>query len=87
MCSTRYSYQISIILKFPGRIFEKSSNTKFRENPSSESRAFPCGETDRQNMTKLAVACRSSAQAPKRSIKESVDDEEKINVLFNDTVT
>jgi len=41
-------------------------------------------------MTKLAVAFQSSAQAPKRTVKESVDDdsgdEEKLNALFNDTV-
>jgi len=28
------------------QIFEKSSNIKFHENLSSESRVFPCGRTD-----------------------------------------
>jgi hypothetical protein len=28
------------------QIFEKSSNTKFHENPSSASRVVPCGRTD-----------------------------------------
>jgi hypothetical protein len=30
------------------QIFEKLSNTKFQENPSSGSRAVPCGQTDEQ---------------------------------------
>jgi len=30
-------------------IFEKWSNIKFRENPSSGGRVFPCGETDRHD--------------------------------------
>jgi len=29
-------------------IFEKSSNNKFRENPSSGSRVVSCGQTDGQ---------------------------------------
>jgi len=32
-------------LEFSGQIFEKHSNTKFNENPSSESRVVPCGRT------------------------------------------
>ena len=31
------------------QIFEKYSNIKFRENPSSESRGVPCGQTDRHD--------------------------------------
>jgi len=30
-------------LEFSHQIFEKFSNIKFNENPSSESRVFPCG--------------------------------------------
>jgi len=39
-------------LEFSQQSFEKSTNTKFQENPSSESRVVPCGRTD---MTKLIV--------------------------------
>jgi len=35
-------------LEFSQQIFEKSSNIKFNENPSSGSRVVPCGRTDRQ---------------------------------------
>jgi hypothetical protein len=31
------------------RIFEKHSNIKFQENPSSGSRVLPCGRTDRRD--------------------------------------
>jgi len=34
-------------LEFSSRIFEKPSNTKFHENPSSGNRVVPCGRTDR----------------------------------------
>ena len=48
-------------------MFAKSSNTKFHENPSPGSRVDPCGRTDRQtDMTKLRVAFRSFANAPKK---------------------
>jgi len=36
-------------------------NIKFHENPSSESRVFPCGQTD---MTKHIVAFRNFAKTP-----------------------
>jgi hypothetical protein len=44
---------------------------KFHENPSGESRVVPCGRADRQtdrqtDMTKLTVAFRNFAKAPKR---------------------
>jgi len=35
-------------LEFSRQIFEKYSNVKFNENPSSENRVGPCGRTDRQ---------------------------------------
>ena len=35
-------------LEFSGQIFEKYSNIKFRENPSSGSRIVSCGRTDGQ---------------------------------------
>ena len=50
-------------IEFSRQIFEKFSNIKFHENPSSGSRAFvPCGRT---NMTELIVAFCNSANAPK----------------------
>jgi len=33
-------------LEFSRQIFEKSSNTKLHENPSSGIRVVPCGRTD-----------------------------------------
>jgi len=38
--------QILIKFQFYRKIFEKSSNTKFHENPRSGSRAILCGQTD-----------------------------------------
>jgi len=46
-----------------GTIFEKSSNNKFHENPSSGCRVVPCGGAD---MTKLIVAFRNFANAPRK---------------------
>jgi hypothetical protein len=44
-------------LEFSGQFFEKYSNIKFHENPSSGSRVVPCGRTDRRRyITKLIVA-------------------------------
>jgi hypothetical protein len=40
--------------------FEKYSNMKFHENPSSGIRVVPCGRTD---MTKLIVAFRNFAKS------------------------
>jgi len=43
-------------LKFSQQIFEKYSNVKFHENPSSGSRVVPRGQIDgRTDMTKLIV--------------------------------
>jgi len=53
-------------LEFSGQIFEKFSNIKFHENPSSGRRVVPCGQTDgRTDLTKLIVAFRCCANAPK----------------------
>ena len=49
MYSTPYSCQTLIKLQFYGQIFEKYSNTKFRENPSNSNRVVPCGRTDRND--------------------------------------
>jgi hypothetical protein len=55
-------------LEFSRQIFEKSSNIKFHENPSSVSRVVPCGRTDRQTdrqtaMLKLVVSSRKRGKA------------------------
>jgi hypothetical protein len=48
--------------EFSRQIFEKVSNIKFYQNPSSGSRVVPCGQTD---MAKLIVAFSNFANAPK----------------------
>ena len=58
-------------LAFSRQIFEKFSNIKSHENPSSGSRDVPYGRTDgRTVMTKQIVAFRNFANAPKRSYSE-----------------
>jgi len=47
------------------------SDIKYHENPSSGSRVVPCGQTDGLTaMTKLTVAYRNFAKAPKSNKKE-----------------
>jgi hypothetical protein len=57
----RYSCQILMKLEFSGQIFEKCSDIKFHENPSSGSRVVPCGRTE---TTRLIVVFRNFANAP-----------------------
>jgi hypothetical protein len=65
---SRQSCKILVKREFCRQIFEKYSNIKFHEIPSSESRAVPCGRADRQtDMTKLIVALRNLAKAPKNA--------------------
>jgi hypothetical protein len=53
-------------------IFEKYSNIKFHENPSSGGRVAPCGLIDGQtDTTKIIVAYRNFANAPKNSTKHN----------------
>ena len=53
-------------VKFSRQIFEKNSNTKFHQNTSSGIRVVPYERADRQmDMTKLLVAFRNFAKAPK----------------------
>ena len=61
-------------LEFSREIFEKYSNIKFYENPSSGSLVVPCGQTERQtyirsDITKLIVAVRNFAKAPGDEIR------------------
>jgi hypothetical protein len=60
----------------------RTTNIKFRENPTGESRVIPCGRTD---MTKLIVAFRNTANAPKngalkRGLQRNVQATETINI-------
>jgi hypothetical protein len=53
-------------LEFSQLIFEEGSNIQFHKNPSSGIRVVPRGQTDEQtDMTKLIVASRNFANAPK----------------------
>ena len=53
-------------LEFSQQVFENYSKIKFHENPSSDSWVVPHGQTDGQtDMTKLRVAFRNFANAPK----------------------
>ena len=53
-------------VEFSQQSFEKYSNIKFLENVSSGSRVVAYGQTDgRTDMTKLIVALRNFANAPK----------------------
>jgi len=36
-------------LEFSRHVFEKYSNSKFYQNPSSVNRIVPCGQTDRHD--------------------------------------
>jgi hypothetical protein len=57
-------------LNFLDSYSEIAETYNFNENPSSESRAVPCGRTDGQtDVTKLIAACRNFAKAPKNCIQ------------------
>jgi len=49
---------------FSVHIFEKYTNIKFYKNPSSGSRAVPCGRTDRQDESnsRFSQFCESSSK-------------------------
>ena len=64
MYSTRYSCPVSMNFEVCLQIFEKFSNNKSHENPSSDNQAVPCGQMDRRtDVTKLIVAFRNFAKA------------------------
>ena len=60
--------------EFWRQVFEKSSDIKFHENPSSGSRVVPFGRMDiRRDMTKLIVAFRNFANAPENWEQVGID--------------
>jgi hypothetical protein len=68
MQSAQYSFLILMKLSFSRQNFEKASNIKFHENPSSESRVVPCRRTDGQTgMTKLIVTFRNYTTVLKKT--------------------
>jgi hypothetical protein len=66
MRSVRYTGQILMQLEFFRYIFEKSSNIKFHENPSSGGHAVQSGHTKTERQ--LIVAFRNFAKAPTNKI-------------------
>jgi hypothetical protein len=64
MWSTSYSCQILINPEFSRQIFDKYSDMKFHEKPSSGSRVVPCGRTDSHDEDKIVDFC-NSEKAPK----------------------
>ena len=75
--STRHTRQILVKRELSRQVFEKCTNMKFHENPSSGSRIVQFGRTDVQpncsmrtdgrtaDITSLIVAFRNFANAPK----------------------
>ena len=57
--------------------FQKISNIKFHENPSSGSRLVPYGQTD---MAKLTVAFRNLAKAPKKFFLTEIKISERFTI-------
>jgi len=81
--STRYSRHILFQLEFSWLVFEKYTNSKFRENPSSESRFVPHGRRDVQtDLTKLTGSFRNSVKPPKKGVY----DEHVRSLLFSNTM-
>ena len=70
---------------FSTGIRKKSSNIKFNQNPSNESRVVPCGRTDGRTDMKLIVASRNSTNAPKtdkQEFAESVEPKRFLDCCF-----
>ena len=73
-------------LDFSREIFEKYSNIKFHENPSSGRQVVPCGRTDRQ-MTKRILASHKFGTAQKlRGTAISIADNLTENLKEGDRV-
>jgi hypothetical protein len=70
-------------LEFFRHIFEKASNIKFNQNPSSGSQVVQCGQTYGQtdgwsDITKLIAAFRNFANGPKNEREGHEEKERKI---------
>jgi len=69
MLSAIYSWTILMKFEFSGQFFEKYSDFKFNENPSSRNWVVSCGQTDgRADMMELIVASLSFVTAPKKTL-------------------
>jgi len=67
MQNNRYFCPILMKVEFSEQTFEKYSNIKFHETPSSRSRVVLGGQTDkRTDMTRLRAALLNFAHAPKK---------------------
>jgi hypothetical protein len=51
MLTANYSGHMLMKVEFSGHIFEMYWSIKFRKNPSSGGRVFPCGRTERRDET------------------------------------
>jgi len=83
--TSRVHYYCLILVKLEvyRQIFEKSTYTKFYENPSSGSRVIPFGRTDgRTGMANLTVAFRNFAKAPRNCLKPYAAGSYKILTNF-----
>jgi len=82
----RYSCSILITLGVSGQIFENCTNIEFNDNLSIGNRVVPYGRTDMlADMTKLIVAFRSFANAPKnRAITKPKIQNKNEAVQFTD---
>ena len=84
MYSTRHSFPIFKKHEFSRQIFEKSSDVKVHENPSSLNRDVPCGQTDRQTgITKLTVTLPIFAKAPEKNERMVFDGMDPSSVVMN----
>jgi Ni,Fe-hydrogenase III component G len=65
-CRVRFSMVRYYWEEVSRQIFERYSDMKFQENPSTGSRVVPCGHTDREtDLTKLIVVFLNFEDAPK----------------------
>ena len=73
--------RLYLITRFFRHISAKSSNTKFRENPSNGSRVVPCGPTD---LTKLTGVSRDVPTSPTR-LSSSPTVQQMLHTLHSST--